>query len=140
MPRCKSAASAVRRIARHGTPCRSSERTGAYPLTAMGLRRGTTRLPGKKAWRRQRPGRGAAYRAGRGEIPVVPDESGDARRGCAEWLAGQMSKDTPRLLHATAREHASRAMPHIVRDPDVLEVKASGRPSAVLILVLSGDC
>ena len=48
VPRCKSAASAVRRIARHGTPCRSRERTGAYPLTAMGLRRGTTRLPGRE--------------------------------------------------------------------------------------------
>ncbi|MCY4591116.1 MAG: hypothetical protein OXE86_11290 [Alphaproteobacteria bacterium] len=25
----------------------------------------------------------------------------------AEWLAGQMSRDTPRLPHATAREYAS---------------------------------
>ena len=46
----------------------------------------------------------------------------------AEWLAGQMSKDTPRPPYATAREHASGAMPHIVRDPHVLEVKAADRP------------
>ena len=113
---------------RHGAPCRSRERTGAHPFTAMGLRRGTTRLPGKLLG----VGRDqvAARRIARDGERSPSCLTSQATRGDvgAEWLAGQMSKDTPRPPHATAREHASGAMPHIVRDPQVLEVRGCGSP------------
>ena len=95
----------------------------------MGLRRGTTRLPGKE------PGVGrdqvVARRIARDGKRLPSCLTSQATRGDVgtELLAGQMSKDTPRPPHATAKEHASGAMPHIVRDPHVLEVKAVGRPS-----------
>ena len=88
----------------------------------MGLRRGMTRPPGKE------PGAGRdqvvarrIVRDGERFLSCLTNQAthNDAR---AEWLAGQMSKDTPRPPHATAREHASGAISHyIVRGPDVLE-------------------
>ena len=128
VPRCKSAASAVRRIARHGTPRRSRERTGAYPLTAMGLRRGTTRPPGEEpgACRDQVVAR-RIVRHGERSASCLTSQAPHGDVG-AEWLAGQVSKDTPLPPHATAREHASGAVSHFVRDPDLLEVKATGGP------------
>ena len=56
---------------------------------------------GQRAWRRQRPSRGATYRAGRGEVPVVPDESGDARR---RWRRMAGGPDVERHAAAAGRE------------------------------------
>ena len=45
---------------------------------------------------------------GRKRTPVVPEEQATERYGGAERrLAGQMSTDTPRPPHETAREYAS---------------------------------
>ena len=69
----------------------------------MGLRRGTTRLPGKELG----VGRGqvVARRIARDGERFPSCLTSQATRGDvgAEWLAGQMSKDTPRPPHATAR-------------------------------------
>ena len=87
----------------------------------MGLRRGTTALPGEEpgACRDQVVARRIVRDGERfPSWPIKPATHNDAR---AEWLAGQVSKDTPRPPHATAKEHASGAVSHFVRDPDVFE-------------------
>ena len=67
---------------------------------------GTPRLPGKT---RRGGNQVVARRVVRdGERSLSCPERRTARGAAgAEWLAGQMSRDTPRLPHATAREYAS---------------------------------
>ena len=128
VPCCKAAAYAV--DASHGTVrhIRGSARMEA-DHDGQGGRRGaggTPRLPGRPAWRE--PGRGATCRAGRGAVPVVSGRRTARGAAGAEWLAGQMSRDTPRLPHATAREYASTGQYRTtVRGPDTLT--GTGSPS-----------
>ena len=72
---------------------------------AAKAREGPRACRAQPAWRE--PGRGATCRAGRGAVPVVSGGRTTCDTAGAEWLAGQMSRDTPRLPHATAREYAS---------------------------------
>ena len=88
VPRCKSAASAVRRIAKARSAMSQSRANGGASIHGHGAAARNDAPAGQGAWRRQRPSRGATYRAGRGEIPVVPEESGDARRRWRRMAGG----------------------------------------------------
>ncbi len=95
--------------ASHGTVrhIRGSARTEAYRRPGRPPRRG--RDPAPAGLNRRGGNQVVARRVVRdGERSLSCPERRTARGAAgAEWLAGQMSRDTPRLPHATAREYAS---------------------------------
>ena len=60
-----------------------------------------------------------------------PDPGQRTVARCAEWLAGQVSRDTPRPPHATAREYASKgSYRDSLRNPrTTLRWQGTDRPS-----------